>query len=53
MLKTATKLLITLFFLNFCVSCGGVKNLNSNKNKTQATELPPNVGSNKYSKKRN
>jgi hypothetical protein len=50
MMRFGLLLLLPFFVIN---SCGSLKNTNS-KDKSELTiNLPPNVGSNKYSKKRN
>ena len=50
MMRFGLLLLLPFFVIN---SCGSLKNTSSKDKSEQTINLPPNVGSNKYSKKRN
>jgi hypothetical protein len=46
------RLLISFFVLGLFMSCGSLQKVNDTNKKKETTTLPPDVGSNKYSKKR-
>ena len=47
------KLLIFFLVLGIVVSCGSLQKVNDINKEKKTNTLPPDVGSNKYSKKRN
>jgi|GEM_PF-973735 hypothetical protein len=48
-----SKLLIFFLVLGIVMSCGSLQKVNDTNKDKKTNTLPPDVGSNKYSKKRN